>query len=136
MAKRFHWRIYFLYRLIVMRVKCNFFIQVKIGRRLFVDSHDLCLLRTWNCSEDQTEQFQVCNTHKTRESTNSPMPYFGLDNKITFHSHRYQPLSNMNIYSVFIFRNSKAFTIHIPFLKKRKKVKRNFGIRRRIRWTV
>ena len=44
MAKLFHWRIYFLYRLIFMRVKCNFFIQVKIGMRLFVDSHDLCML--------------------------------------------------------------------------------------------
>ena len=28
----------------------------------------------------------------------------------------------MNIYSVFIFRNSKAFTIHLPFLKKGRKL--------------
>ena len=67
-------------------------VKPRYGMTLFVDSHLLYVLRTWNCSEDQTKQFQVCNKYKTLESTKNIMPRFGLNNEIIDSSQRYQPV--------------------------------------------
>ena len=63
--------------------------------RFFVASHILSIFWAWHCSKciEKSNRTILCSQHaQKRESTNSLMPYYGLNIKVIVHSHKYQPV--------------------------------------------